>query len=79
VLLGLSWGLGFVVVLTWITVFKVSKVSSLSALIAGCLTPIYAWFIVTEPEYIFIATVISLLSLWRHKANIMRLVQGTEA
>ncbi|HIG07844.1 MAG: glycerol-3-phosphate 1-O-acyltransferase PlsY [Methylococcales bacterium] len=78
VLLGLSWGLGFVVALTWIIVFKISKVSSLSALIAGFLTPIYAWFMVTEPEYIFIATVISLLSLWRHKANILRLMQGTE-
>ncbi|HIL41150.1 MAG TPA: glycerol-3-phosphate acyltransferase, partial [Methylococcales bacterium] len=77
-LLGLSWGLGFVVALTWIIVFKISKVSSLSALIAGFLTPIYAWFMVTEPEYIFIATVISLLSLWRHKANILRLMQGTE-
>ncbi|HIG90807.1 MAG: glycerol-3-phosphate 1-O-acyltransferase PlsY [Methylococcales bacterium] len=78
VLLGLSWGLGFALALTWIAVLKVSKVSSLSALIAGCLAPIFAWFIVAEPEYIFIATVISLLSLWRHKANIMRLVQGTE-
>jgi glycerol-3-phosphate acyltransferase PlsY len=58
--------LGFVVALTWIAVLKVSKVSSLSALIAGCLTPIFAWFIVAEPEYIFIATIISLLSLWRH-------------
>ena len=45
VLLGFSWVLGFAVIGTWLLVYKLRKISSLSALTASVLSPIYAWFI----------------------------------
>lgn len=79
VLLGLSWSLGLVVALTWIAVLKITKVSSLAALTAAVLTPVYAWLLVGDPKYIVVTAVISMFSLWRHRGNIKRLLAGSEA
>lgn len=78
IFLGLNWILGFCVALTWITVLKLSKISSLSALIAAIMAPVYAWLIIDQRQYIVAAAILSSLSLWRHRSNIQRLLKGEE-
>ena len=78
VLFGLYWGLGLAVAVTWISVLKISKISSLSALISALLTPVYAWLIIGQTQYIVATSILSILSLWRHRGNIYRLIKGEE-
>lgn len=79
VLLGFSWLIGGLVAATWFAIYKVSKISSLSALVAAALAPFYIWIISNEPELIVTAVLIAVILIWRHKANIQRLLEGTEA
>jgi glycerol-3-phosphate acyltransferase PlsY len=78
VLLGFSWVLGVAFVGTWLLIYKVGKISSLSALCASILSPIYAWFIVGDLYLVGASIFMMLLLLWRHKSNIQRLIKGEE-
>ena len=78
VTLGVTWLLGLVVAMTWFTVYKMSKISSLSALVAAVLTPAYVWFITHDPNLLGAFIIISIILLWRHKSNIQRLLNGEE-
>jgi len=78
VLLGFSWLLGFAFIGTWLLIYKVGKISSLSALCASILSPVYAWFIVGDIYIVGAATVMMVFLLWRHKSNIQRLLNGEE-
>ncbi|MGZ0077982.1 glycerol-3-phosphate 1-O-acyltransferase PlsY [Methylomonas sp. YC3] len=79
VTLGVAWLLGLVVAATWFVVYKIGKISSLAALVAATLTPLYVWLIVGDVKLIITFTVISLILLWRHKSNIQRLLAGQES
>jgi acyl phosphate:glycerol-3-phosphate acyltransferase len=76
--LGVSWILGLAVLGTWLSVYKISKISSLSALVAAVLTPVYTWLIVGDIYLTGIFAVISVVLLWRHQSNIKRLLAGEE-
>ncbi|MEI6333372.1 MAG: glycerol-3-phosphate 1-O-acyltransferase PlsY [Methylococcaceae bacterium] len=78
VLLGFSWLLGFAFIGTWLLIYKVGKISSLSALCASILSPVYAWFMVGDIYIVAAATVMMVFLLWRHKSNIQRLLNGEE-
>jgi glycerol-3-phosphate acyltransferase PlsY len=78
VLLGFSYLLGLAFVGTWLVMYKVGRISSLSALIASALSPLYAWFIVGDMAVIGVSGVMMVFLLWRHKANIERLLAGQE-
>ncbi|PKD39090.1 acyl-phosphate glycerol 3-phosphate acyltransferase [Methylomonas sp. Kb3] len=79
VTLGVAWLLGLVVAATWFVVYKMGRISSLAALVAATLTPLYVWLIVGDVKLIITFTVISLILLWRHKSNIQRLLAGQES
>jgi glycerol-3-phosphate acyltransferase PlsY len=71
--------LGLAIVGTWLLVARLSKYSSLSALTAFGLAPIYA-ALVTRGDYqvVLVALIISLVVWVRHHENIRRLAAGTE-
>jgi glycerol-3-phosphate acyltransferase PlsY len=54
------------------------RYSSLSAIAAAVLTPLYSFFLNGQIETSFF-TAIALLVLIRHHANIKRLLNGTES
>jgi glycerol-3-phosphate acyltransferase PlsY len=78
VLLGFSWILGLAFVATWLLIYKLGKISSLSALSAAVLSPAYAWFIVGHPALVGAVALMAAVLLWRHKSNIQRLLAGEE-
>jgi glycerol-3-phosphate acyltransferase PlsY len=78
VLLGFSWPLGFSVMATWTLIYKLGKISSLAALIASILSPIYAWFIVGDVAIVAASVAMMVFLLWRHVGNIQRLLAGEE-
>lgn len=80
VTLGVNGLLGLSVAATWFAVYKMGKISSLAALVAATLTPLYVWLIVGDDvNMIAIFALISVILLWRHKSNIQRLLAGQES
>ena len=79
VMFGLSLPIGLVVAGTWLFVAKVLKISSLSALIATILAPIYIWFLSGQIEWVWVTAIMTLILFWRHKGNIQRLLSGEES
>ena len=77
VLLGLAWPAALIFCAVWLVVAWASRYSSLAALVASALTPAALWFMGLAP----IAALMLLLSalLWfMHRANIRRLLDGSE-
>lgn len=75
-LLPIGLDLGSLLVLTWIFVAKGSKYSSLAAIVTVSLAPLYTWFL--KPAYTYPVLMLSVLIIFRHKDNIIRLLQGKE-
>jgi glycerol-3-phosphate acyltransferase PlsY len=82
VLIALDIRLGGLCILTWLIVFTVTRVSSLSALVAATLAPVYGYYLLGHgPETKFLAGILatlSLLVLVRHHSNIRKLITGEE-
>ena len=68
---------GWLTVLTWLAMAFIKKYSSLSALTALALAPIYAWIFNPGPAVWFYLA-LTVLSFYRHRGNIQRLWNGTE-
>lgn len=68
---------GWLTVLTWLAMAFLKKYSSLSALTALALAPLYAWIFHSGMAGLFCLG-LTILSFYRHRANIQRLWQGTE-
>lgn len=79
VLLGLSLGMGLLAIVTWMLVVAIWRISSLSALAAAALAPVYAIFFLGFEVNTLAVLIMSLLLIWRHKSNIANLVAGKEA
>lgn len=78
VLLGLNWLVGLATIGTWLAVAFVSRISSLSALVASVLAPFYLWWLAPEPVAVSLVAVMTVLLYWRHRSNIRNLLNGTE-
>ncbi len=77
-MLGLSWMLAGAVAATWLVMALVFRYSSLSALTAAALAPLYTFALDPVPAYIGVITLMSVLLFWRHHSNIRKLLNGTE-
>lgn len=78
VLLGFDPWMGLLSAAIWITVALVWRISSLAALAAAALAPIYALFFLGLDQRTVVVFIMSLLLIWRHKSNIESLLSGTE-
>jgi len=76
-LLPIGLGLGFLLIITWLTVAKLTKYSSLAAIVTVSLAPLYIFIL--KPLYVYPALMLSALIILRHKDNIVRLFKGTES
>jgi glycerol-3-phosphate acyltransferase PlsY len=76
-LLPIGLGLGALLIMTWITVAKLTKYSSLAAIVTVSMAPIYVFFL--KPLYVYPTLMLSTLIIFRHKDNIIRLLKGTES
>ncbi len=77
VLIGLFWPAAVVFCVLWIATAATTRYSSLSALVASVVTPIFLWWLGhTTLASLFAA--LTLLLFYMHRANIARLQAGTE-
>ena len=79
VLVGLDPWLGLACLATWLVMAGVFRISSLSALTAAVLSPVYATLMMGWGNTAMTVLVIALLLVYRHKSNLVKLVSGQEA
>src|SRR5438093_9397160 len=78
VLLAFNPLLGALTLLTWIIIAVFFRYSSLAAIVSAAFAPLYQ-LLIWGPGWIAMAIVVmSLLLVWRHAANIQKLLAGTE-
>jgi glycerol-3-phosphate acyltransferase PlsY len=77
VLIGLFWPAAVVFCVIWISTAFTSRYSSLSALVAGFVTPIFLWWF-GHPALASLFAVLTLLLFYAHRENISRLQAGAE-
>ncbi len=77
ILLGLNWPGALAFCSVWLLVAILSRYSSLSAIVAAVVTPIW---LLTVGDYAtaILAALLSVLLIYKHRANIHRLVAGEE-
>lgn len=76
-LLALAWPAGVLACATWLCVAALSRISSLSALLATAAAPLWLW-VVGMPQASLLAVGLAALVWLRHAENIARLRAGTE-
>ncbi len=62
----------------WLGLFALTRISSLSALCAAVVVPVGAFFMGETHFALAVLGGLSALVFWRHRANIGRLIAGTE-
>ena len=84
VLLGFSGILGLATAASWLLIAYFFRYSSLASLVAAVFAPVYyvfgnglAWYL--DKSVLLAISLMSLLLVWRHAANITRLIKGTES
>src|ERR1700712_597120 len=77
VLLGLFWPAAVVFCVLWLPNAVTSRFSSLAALVASFITPIFLWWF-GHPALASLFAVVTLLLFYAHRENIKRLQAGTE-
>jgi glycerol-3-phosphate acyltransferase PlsY len=76
-LLALAWPVGIAACLTWLATAVVTRISSLSALVAAVAAPLWM-LILGQGGAVVLAISLAALILWRHRGNISRILNGTE-
>ncbi len=81
VMLAISPSLALAALLTWVVIFVLTKFSSLSAILAAMMAPVYAWYLLDDAYHDFemVVVFVSIMLVWRHRTNIQKLINGTEA
>ncbi len=78
VLVGLNPWLGLACLLTWLLMAGVFRISSLAAVTTAVLAPVYAGLLLGWGSTAIAVLVIALLLVYRHKSNLIKLVNGKE-
>ncbi len=77
-LIGLYWPGALIFCGIWLVVAALSRYSSLAALVASALTPFALWLL-GQPRAAALFLLLTALSWVMHRANIARLIAGTES
>jgi acyl phosphate:glycerol-3-phosphate acyltransferase len=78
VLLGIHGLTGLAALATWLVAAGVTRISSLGALTAATLTPLYMYLFTGEPWFVGASILLAVLVYWRHRGNISKLLTGQE-
>jgi glycerol-3-phosphate acyltransferase PlsY len=79
VVIALDWRLGVAVIVAWLTIAVVSRYSSLASVVAALVAPVAAWYLLGVGPVLAAVTVMSVVLIARHRANIAKLLRGEES
>ena len=75
--LALYWPVGLVYAVVWLATLALTRISSLSGMLAAVSAPVVASFL-GDFTLTILFLAFTLLVLWKHRANLARLLSGTE-
>ena len=76
-LFALAWPIGLAAGATWLAIAAIFRYSSLAALLAAALTPL--WIVFLDFSNLFLLSLcLACVIYWRHRENIIRLIRGQE-
>ncbi len=75
--LGLAWPIGAIYAAVWLGLLAITRVSSLAGMSAAVVAPLAAWG-TGHPQHVPELALIAAFVLFLHRANIGRLIDGTE-
>jgi glycerol-3-phosphate acyltransferase PlsY len=64
--------------IVWLSIAFLSRYSSLSALVATLVIPVVLWILGSQ-QAALVTAAMTVITYWRHKENIERLIAGTES
>lgn len=67
-----------IALVVWVIVFKTSLYVSLASILAAAALPTAAWLLGYPRSFCVVATILAVFVIFRHRANIGRLLKGTE-
>lgn len=77
VLIGLAWQVALIFAVVWLVMAFLFRYSSLAALTAAVVVPVALYFM-SAPQIAILFVVMSIIVFIKHRANISRLLAGTE-
>jgi len=78
ILFGINWILGLATLSTWLIVAFFTRYSSLAAMCTAIFAPVYCVFLFGVEPMGLTLTCLCVLMLWRHRNNIVKLLDGSE-
>jgi glycerol-3-phosphate acyltransferase PlsY len=75
--LAFSWPCGIAFALVWLAAFAVTRHSSVGGMTAAIATPVTA-AVINRSDLTLVFLLLALIVLWKHRANVERLLDGTE-
>ncbi|OFW87312.1 MAG: glycerol-3-phosphate acyltransferase [Alphaproteobacteria bacterium RIFCSPHIGHO2_12_FULL_45_9] len=78
ILLTLSWPTGLAAAATWVITAFLSRISSLSALVAVSLSPVFAYLFSQDAKLTILCAIMAIIIVSKHHTNIKRLLKGEE-
>ncbi len=78
ILIAADWVIALFTIGVWLTMSILSRISSLSALTAFFLTPLFVGLMGYSSLTVIVLSILTLMLIWRHRSNIQNLLHGTE-
>ena len=79
VLLAIDIHIAILVLIIWLIVFLLSRISSLSAITAALCLPLITFFMNVDQSFLWLSFFLSILLIYRHKENIKNLIEKKES
>lgn len=79
VIMAINPVLGAATLATWLIIAYFSRYSSLAAMVSAAFAPVYQMLIWDVGPEALVLIIMALLLVWRHQANIKKLLAGTES
>lgn len=78
ILFAFSLPVGLTAMAAWLGMFAVTRISSMGALAGAIAAPVAGWYFLGGGAYTAVILSMAVLLVWRHRANIRKLLDGTE-
>jgi glycerol-3-phosphate acyltransferase PlsY len=79
VLMALDWRIGLTVLGVWVAVVVATRYSSLGSILAALAAPAVVYYMLGAGPVFLAIVAMSAILLWRHEANIRKLLHGEES
>ena len=79
VLLAIDIHIAILVLIIWLVIFLISRISSLSAITAALCLPLITFFMHVDQSFLWLSFFLSVLLIYRHRENIKNLIEKKES